>query len=373
MKHISILGSTGSIGTTTLAVAKHLGIEVVAIGAHSNIDLLQKQIIEHRPKVVAVYDTKQAAKLRKRCPAVEILEGEEGMCACATHLLADVVIMGIVGIAALPPTLAAIEVGKKIGLANKEVLVSAGEFITSRAKACGASIIPVDSEHSAIFQCLEKMRSDEVGRIILTASGGPFRNYSKEQLTQVTLKQALNHPTWTMGPKVTVDSSTLVNKGLEMIEAYWLFGHIPHVVIHPQSIIHSMVEAIDGTLFAQMHPHDMSYPIQYAITHPKRAASRFTPFDFTKYPKLEFMVPDSQKFPTLELAKQCLVVGKSLACYLNAANEILVTRFLEGKISWLEITTKLEKLLEQHNPYEVENLEAVMAVDAMGRMEAQAK
>lgn len=369
-KKIALLGSTGSIGKTTLAVAKHLDYKVVALAAHSNIDLLEKQIEEHSPEIVAVYDSTKAQELRMRCPNVTILEGENGLCEVAAYPLADFTLVGIVGVAALAPTLAAIEAGKTIGLANKEVLVSAGEFVMQRAKEKGVQILPIDSEHSAIFQCLERIRKEDLYRIVLTASGGPFRQHTKEQLAQISIKDALNHPTWSMGPKVTIDSSTLMNKGLEMIEAFWLFGQIPDVIIHPQSVIHSMIETIDGTVFAQMHEHDMSYPIQYALTYPTRAPSRFPPFNFAKHGKLEFYLPDTQKFPTLDLAKEALHVGKSLACYLNAANEILVKRFLQEKISWLQIMTKLELLMQRHQPVEISTLETVFAVDQQAREEA---
>ncbi len=370
-KRISLLGSTGSIGTTSLEVAKHLDYAVVAMATYANIDLLEQQIAEYHPEIVAVYDVTKAKELRQRCPNITVLEGESGVCEVAAYPLADFTLVAIVGMAALAPTLAAIEAGKTIGLANKEVLVSAGEFVTKLAKEKGVTLLPIDSEHSAIFQCLEKMGKDEVYRIILTASGGPFRTYTKDQLEAVTLKDALNHPTWTMGPKITVDSSTLMNKGLEMIEAYWLFGRIPDVLIHPQSMIHSMVEAIDGTVFAQLHENNMSYPIQYALTYPKRAPGRFPPFNFIKHSTLEFYLPDTKKFPTLKFAAEALHVGKSLACYLNAANEILVERFLQEKISWLQIASKLETLIQRHQPIEIEAMETVLAVDAMAREEAK--
>ncbi|MCH9609287.1 MAG: 1-deoxy-D-xylulose 5-phosphate reductoisomerase [Chlamydiales bacterium] len=368
---IALLGSTGSIGKTTLRVADHLGYEVVALAAHSNDTLLGEQITRFKPKIVALYDSAAAARVRNRFPSLQVLEGEEGMEEIASFEEASYVIMAIVGMAALRPTLAAILAGKTIGLANKEVLVSAGELVTTLAKEKNVPLIPIDSEHSAIFQCLQKMEKSAVRRIILTASGGPFRNYSEKQLASITKKEALSHPTWNMGPKVTIDSSTLMNKGLEMIEAYWLFKHLPEVVVHPQSLVHSFVEAIDGSIFAQISEPDMSFPIQYALTYPKRAPGLFPPFDFTKNSRFEFYSPDVEKFPALTFAKEALKLGKSLPCYLNAANEILVAKFLQEKIGWLEIGRKLEYLLESHQPIEVKTLENVLAVDAMAREEAE--
>ncbi len=373
MKRLAILGSTGSIGESTLKVAKHLGFPVTALAAHSNITRLAEQIHEFSPQIVAVFDRQKAAELRTQFPNLTILEGQEGMEEVVQQESIDYVVMAIVGLAALAPTIAAIDAGKTIGLANKEVLISAGELISGRARKRGVELIPIDSEHSAIFQCLQKVGNAELHRIILTASGGPFRSHTLDQLACVTLEDALAHPTWDMGAKITIDSSTMMNKGFEVIEAKWLFD-LPvskiDVVVHPQSIIHSMIECIDGTLFAQMHPPDMVYPIQYALTHPERKAGMYPQFDFTKHGRLDFAAPDRQKFPSLDLAYAALEEGKSLACYLNAANEILVERFLQGRIQWREIVQKLETLLSRHNPVETTSLETVCAIDAQARKEA---
>lgn len=281
--------------------------------------------------------------------------------------------MAIAGMEALTPTLQAIHSGKTIGLANKEILVSAGELITQLARDKGVFLIPIDSEHSALFQCLEGKKPHEVRRLILTASGGPFRTFSKERLAQVTLEETLRHPTWNMGKKITVDSSTLMNKGLEMIEAYWLF-QVPlekiDVIIHPQSIVHSFVEFVDGTLLAQLSPPDMWYPVQYALTYPERKKKDSPPFDFRRYGHLEFFPPDHAKFPTLRLAKDALEKGGSFPCYLNAINEVLVTRFLKRNISWQGIIQRLELLMSQHQKNALFSLEEVIVTDQKAREEA---
>ncbi len=375
MKKIAILGSTGSIGTSTAKVVQHLpeAFQVVALAAHSNIELLAEQIRLFKPEIVAVYDVEKGAELKKVFPNQKIVTGEKGLEEAATHHSVEFVVMAIVGSQALKPTLSAIEAGKQIGLANKEVLVAAGELITRLSKAKGVPLIPIDSEHSALFQCLEGRKLEDVGRLILTASGGPFRGYTLEQLKAVTVEKALAHPTWNMGPKVTIDSSTLMNKGLEMIEARWLFNVPPakiDVVVHPQSIVHSFVEMIDGSMLAQLSEPDMIYPIQYALTYPERARGMFPPFDFVKNGKLEFFAPEHQKFPALGLVQQALHEGGSAPCYLNAANEVLVARFLKSEISWLEIVQKLEKLLERHQTENPDSIESVFDVDKRARSEA---
>ncbi|MCP5470072.1 MAG: 1-deoxy-D-xylulose-5-phosphate reductoisomerase [Chlamydiales bacterium] len=368
MKKIALLGSTGSIGKSTLEVARHLKLDVVALGCHSNLELLEKQIQEFQPKVVAVHDRKAAAELRKRV-AIEVLEGEEGMCQLAALPEVEFVLMAILGLAALGPTLCALDAKKALGLANKEVIVSAGELVMSRVDS---PLIPVDSEHSALFQCLQKM--EEPKRLILTASGGPFRNHPKERLASVTREEALAHPTWQMGAKITVDCSTLMNKGFEVIEARWLFD-MPmekiEVVVHPQSIIHSFVEGPDGIVFAQMHEPSMTIPIQYAITYPQRVAGMAPPFDFFAHKQLDFLPPDMERFRCLALAFEAGRQGLSSPCYLNAANEELVKRFLRQEIEWSAIAHKLEKLMERHQASRMHDIETVFAVDQQARREAQ--
>lgn len=372
-KKIAILGSTGSIGTNTLNAIRHLKYEVAALAAHSNIDLLEQQANEFHPQLIAVYDKEQALKLQKRLPQHEIVAGMEGLEAVASFSNADFVVSAITGTLGLIPTLAAIEAGKDVGLANKEALVSGGSLVMELAKKKGVKIIPIDSEHSAIYQCLYGERKESVRKIVLTASGGPFRSYSQEALNQVTANDALNHPTWKMGPKVTVDSSTLMNKGLEVIEAHFLF-EIPldkiEVIIHPQSIIHSLVEYVDNSLIAQMGYTNMIIPIQYALTHPQRQPGTFEAFDFMKQPTLQFFKPDFEKFRCLQLAYNALKEGGTLPCYMNAANEILVHRFLKGEISWTSIAIHLEKLMSSHDTQKVTSIDTVLEVDSVARKEA---
>lgn len=375
MRKIALLGSTGSIGSSTLRIAEHLPeeLKIVALGAHSNIERLSEQIPLFQPEVVAVYDQEKARELQKRFPNTEILAGKEGMAALATHPSVDYVVMAIVGMAALDPTIQAIRAGKTIGLASKEVLVSAGEYIMSLVNQTGATLLPMDSEHSALFQCLEGKEPDEIRRLVITASGGPFLNHTFEQMERITLEEALVHPNWKMGPKITVDSSTLVNKGLEVIEARWLFQIPPEkieVVVHPQSIVHGIVEWCDGSMIAQINEPDMIYPIQYALTYPLRKKGIFPPYDFVKNSRLDFYSPDFKKFPALRLALDTLKEGKSAPCYFNAANEALVSRFLKRELSWREIQISLEKLLERHQVIETNSLEAILNVDQQARVEA---
>ena len=370
MKKIAILGSTGSIGKNTLEVAKHLGYEVSALSAHSNIDLLEEQALKWQPKCLAVFDKEKALELQRRLPEMVILAGIEGLIEVATIPEVDLVVSSIVGARGILPTLKAIEAGKTIGLANKEVLIAAGELIMSAAKKQAVDILPVDSEHSAIFQCLQGECFSSMRRLILTASGGPFRTYSMEELEAITPDTALQHPTWKMGKKVTIDSSTLMNKGLEVIEAKFLFDvslEKIDVVIHPQSIIHSLVEFIDGSLLSQMGEHDMKIPIQYALTYPERKKGIVPCFDFEKYSKLEFFSPDLEKFPCLGLAYEAAEQGGTLPCFMNAANEVLVDQFLEGKISWIEIGKRLESLMGAHQAFPQESFETLLEVDQEAR------
>lgn len=376
MKRLSIFGSTGSIGQSTLRVVDHLQGEftIVALACQKNITLLKEQISQYKPRFVAVEDRKGAKEIRALFPDLIVLEGKEGVAELAALDEVDTVVMAIVGLDALLPTLVAIESGKEIALANKEVLVSAGELVMSEAKKEGVKIIPLDSEHSALFQLLENHYKKEVSRLILTASGGPFRKHSLEALKSVSVEEALKHPTWKMGKKVTIDSSTLMNKGFEVIEAKWLFD-MPieqiEVVIHPQSLVHSFIETVDSTLFAHMHVPDMAHPIQYALTYPKRVPSLIEPFDFTKNGVLEFFPHDSARFPCLDLAFHSVKEGGSLSCYLNAANEVLVHRLLKKELSWWEMTQKLTKMMDKHQKQPLLTLESVLSVDASGRAEAK--
>lgn len=374
MRHrLAILGSTGSIGTQALAVADHLQLQVVALAAGSNAAALEEQARRFRPKLIALADKEEALKLQQKLPGIEVLGGEEGLCAVATMQDADCVISAISGTRGLASTFAAIEAGKKIALANKEVLVSAGALALKMANRYGATIIPVDSEHSAIFQCLQGQSQNSVKRLILTASGGPFYRYSDSQLASITAKEALAHPTWNMGPKITVDSSTLMNKGLEVIEAYWLFqvdlSNID-VVIHPQSIIHSMVEFEDNSTLAQLGLPDMKSAIQYALTYPMRMPGLTKAMDWSQPHTLSFLPVDRARFPCLNLAYQAMQAGKSYPPYLNGANDQLVHRFLSGEIPWHAIGDKLSKLLNSHKPMAVDTLENILATDALARRQA---
>jgi len=377
MKELAILGSTGSIGKNCLAIAKHMGkdaVRVVAIAARHNIKLLEEQAREFNPKLVAVYDLDQARELQKKIPHIPIIGGMEGLEAVATHDQANLVISAISGAIGLAPTLAAIKAGKNIGFANKEVLVAGGEIVMSLVKKHGIDLIPIDSELTAIFQCLKGESSKTVQRLLITASGGPFRTFTADQLENVTIDHALNHPNYRMGPKVTIDSSTLMNKGLEMIEAHWLFN-VPldqiEVIVHPQQIIHSMVEFVDNSIIAQMGDPDMLVPIQYAITYPDRCLGSLKPFDFAKNNTLQFALPDLNKFRCLKLAYEAIRSGGSLPCYMNAANEVLVYRFLNKEIAWKDIANNLEALMNKHSVLPITSFEDILAVDEMARQDAK--
>ncbi len=372
MKNLSILGSTGSIGRSTLQIVDHLPhhFRVSALAVKENIDDLGGQIERYSPDIIAVYDSQKAWELKKRYPRSHIVSGREGLVEAACYSSTDIVVAAIAGTLGLESTLEAIKMGKTIALANKEVLVSGGDVVMKVAKP--HQILPVDSEHSALFQCLMGEPPSKVRRLILTSSGGPFRN--REDLHNITVEEALNHPTWKMGPKVTIDSSTLMNKGLEVIEAYYLFK-TPidqiEVIIHPQSIIHSLVEFVDGSIKAQLSKPDMKMPIQYALTYPDRLPGLLEPFDFVKNSKLEFFKPDTVKFKCLRLAYDCLKEGGSFPGTLNAANEILVERFLNKEISWQDIGNKLEKLLEQHTKTSAHDFESVWEIDLHARKTAK--
>lgn len=367
-KKLAILGSTGFIGAATLKIARHLDLPVVALAAKSNIDLLEAQAREFNPQMIAVYEDGPARILQKRLPHIPVLTGMDGLKAAAS--VGDFAMLAMSGSFGILPAIAAIEAGKEIGLANKEVMISAGELISNLAKKKGVKIIPVDSEHSALFQCLQGGKNEEVRRLILTASGGPFFHKTKEELKRVTLDEAMAHPNFRMGPKVTVDCSTLMNKGLEMIEAKWLYGIDPErveAVIHPQQRIQSCVEFIDGVVMALISEPDMLVPIQYAITYPERLQGMLPPYDFIKNGTLTFYAPDKEKFRCFGLAIDAMLAGKSYPCFLNAANEVLVERFLKKKISWIEIGEKLEKLISSHDPQNLLTLEAILEVDAKAR------
>ena len=368
MKRIAILGSTGSIGCNALNVVRHLPaqLKVAALAARENIDLLEQQALEFQPSLIAVYLPEKARELQKRLPQFTVLAGMEGLKAVAACQEADMVVSAIAGTLGLQPTIEAILAGKDIGLANKEALVSGGALVMRLVREKGVQLIPIDSEHSAIFQCLKGEKKSAVNRIILTSSGGPFRTWSSDQLEKVTVEQALNHPTWKMGPEVMIDSSTLMNKGLEVIEAHWLFNvslDKIEVIVHPQSIIHSLVEFNDYSMLAQMGVPNMIVPIQYAMTYPDRFPGMLKPFDFVKHAKLEFSKPDLSKFRCLALAYEALRQGGSLPCYMNAANEVLVQRFLEGELSWNEIGEQLEEFDEPPSSPPVDDLETILAID----------
>ena len=375
MKRISILGSTGSIGKQTLDVVRQHKdkFEVVAISANSSVDLLLEQIKEFKPKYVAVYDELSAIKLKSMIPSdinIEVLSGMEGLKAISSLDEIDVLLTAIVGMIGLVPTLEAIKKGKDIALANKETLVCAGNLVMNEAKKYGVSILPVDSEHSAIFQCLNGEKNKEIEKIILTASGGPFRGKKKEDLLNVTKNQALKHPNWSMGRKISIDSSTLMNKGLEVIEAKWLFD-VEHnqidVVVHPQSIIHSMVQFIDSSVIAQLGCPDMRLPIQYALSYPDRIECDFERLNLAKIATLTFEEPDMDTFPCLKLAYDTLKMGGTYSAVLNSANEVLVNEFLEDKIGFYDIPYYIEKTLEAHNSISEPTVEDILEIDRWTR------
>lgn len=377
MKRLTILGSTGSIGVSTLdLVTAHPDkFEVVALTAGTNLKLVAEQIEAFRPRLVAVLNEKLANELKGMLNGhrPEVMHGVEGLIAAATIPEADIVVAAIVGAAGLVPTAAAIQAGKDIALANKETLVTAGHLIMPMAAAKGVNIYPVDSEHSAVFQSLQGHRREDVKRIILTASGGPFRDYPIEKLPQVSVQDALNHPNWSMGQKITIDSATMMNKGLEVIEARWLFdvpGEEIGVLIHPQSIIHSMVEYIDGCVMAQLGVPDMKAPIAYALTYPERVTTGVKPLDLAALSGLVFREPDFGRFPALKLAYRALEDGESMPAVMNAANEVAVAAFLAGKIRFTHITQCIEKTMDAHSPCSLASIEEVLHADRWGRDKA---
>ena len=378
MKNITLLGSTGSIGrqTVEVALANPDKIKIKALVAHKSDELLEEQIKLLQPDLAVLSDKEAAARLTSRYHGrTEILTGEEGVLAAATYAGSDTVLASMVGYAGLRPTLAAINCGKNIALANKETLVAAGSIVMQAVADKGVSLTPVDSEHSAIFQALRGGRENEVKRLIITASGGPFRGKKRSELENVTLAQCLNHPNWSMGKKVTLDSSTLANKGLEVMEAHWLFN-MPYekiaVVVHPQSIVHSLVEFCDGSVIAQMGDPDMRLPIQYALSWPERYPYAFDQLDLVKYGTLTFEAPDLEAFPSLAIAIECGKAGGTLPCAFNAANEEAVNAFLEGKIKYLDIPYITASVTQAHHNVLVPTLEDIEAADAAARVAAQA-
>jgi 1-deoxy-D-xylulose-5-phosphate reductoisomerase len=379
VKRIAILGSTGSIGRSALAVVEaHADrLEVVGLAAGANAALLADQIQAFRPRVVAMGSTAAVQRLgleRAAWRPPQVGTGTPGLVAVATHPDADIVLCASSGSAGLEAVLAAIEAGKTIALANKEVLVMAGALVTAAARRRGVAILPVDSEHNAIHQCLEGRAPSEVARLVLTASGGPFLGQRADALAGVGPEDALRHPTWRMGRKITIDSATLMNKGLEVIEAHWLFG-VPgdrvDVVIHPQSVVHSMVELIDGSVLAQLGVADMRLPIQYAFSYPERWAARLAPLDLTRCGALEFHHPDHAAFPCLRLAYRALAAEGSLPAVLNAANEVAVAAFLAGRLAFTAIPEVIERAMAAHAPGPVNTLADVRAVDAWARAYSQ--
>ncbi|WP_293736773.1 1-deoxy-D-xylulose-5-phosphate reductoisomerase [uncultured Phascolarctobacterium sp.] len=377
MKHISLLGSTGSIGKQTLEVvaANPDKLKVRALAAHRSDELLEQQIRQFEPDIAVLSDKDAAARLAARYHGkTKILAGDEGLLAAATYDGADTVLASMVGYAGLRPTLAAIECGKNIALANKETLVAAGSLVMAAVRKHGVSLTPVDSEHSAIFQSLRGGAEKEVKRLIVTASGGPFRGKKRSEMENVTLAQCLKHPNWSMGPKVTLDSSTLANKGLEVMEAHWLFD-MPYdkidVVVHPQSIVHSLVEFCDGSVIAQLGEPDMRLPIQYALSWPDRFDYSFEQLDLVKAASLTFEAPDLEAFPSLKIAVDCGKAGGTLPCAFNAANEEAVNAFLHDKIKYLDIPYITAAVTQAHDNVAEPQIEDIEQADAWARAEAQ--
>lgn len=369
MKKIVILGATGSIGRQTLEVVDEQSeIEVVGLSANTSVDLLEAQVRKYKPKKVAVMDEASAKALKGRVGHLtEVVQGMEGLIEVAVMPEADIVVTAVVGMIGLKPTVAAIKAGKDIALANKETLVTAGALIMPMVKAHGVKLLPVDSEHSAIFQSMQGEKASAVASVIITASGGPFRGYTKDRLKTVTLEQALKHPNWAMGAKITVDSSTLVNKGLEVIEAKWLFDVTPEqiqVVVHPESIVHSLVEYVDGSIIAQMGYPDMKLPIQYALGYPERLANDYRRLRLADVGNLTFEAPDMDAFRGLHLAYEALRTGGTMPIVFNAANEALVARFLNREIHHHQITTLIEEAMMAHEVTTYTSVEQVLETEA---------
>ena len=377
-KKIAILGSTGSIGVSTLDVVAQFPerFEVIGLAAQRNIDLLEEQIRQQHPKVVSVADEELGHELRRRCGAdVDVVMGEDGTIQVATHPDVELVVSAIVGFAGLVPTYHAVQADKHIALANKETLVIAGELFMPEIARRGLSLLPIDSEHNAIFQSLHGHRKQDVQRILLTCSGGPFRNHTAEQLATVTRADALNHPNWEMGQKITIDSATLMNKGLEVIETHWLFN-VPfddiQVVVHPQSAIHSMVEYIDGSVIAEIGVPDMRIPIAYALTYPERLPLNVPTINLFELGAFTFEAPDMERFPCLRYAYDAGKIGGTMPAALNAANEVAVDAFLKERIGFSDIAATIKHVVNTHTVQSLETLDHAIAADRWARMAAQA-
>jgi 1-deoxy-D-xylulose-5-phosphate reductoisomerase len=376
MKNISLLGSTGSIGVNTLDVVERNpeSFQVLAMSAGSNIDLFAEQVRKFKPKIASLFDSTKISTLKERVTDldVEIIIGdEEGSIAVATCPDTDVVVSGVVGSAGLVPAMEALKAGKNLALANKETLVIAGELVLREAEKTNAQIIPIDSEHSAIFQALNGEKKEHIKKIILTASGGPFRTFSSIEMENVTVKDALNHPNWDMGAKITIDSSTMMNKGLEYIEAKWLFGvDTPvDIIVHPQSIIHSMIEFVDTSIIAQLGIPDMRIPIAYALTYPDRLKCNLPSLDLASMRDLTFEAPDFERFPCLQLAIDAMEIGQTMPAILNAANEIAVQAFLDELIPYKDIAELIRMVMHNHLPTQLNDLQDVLNADKWAREE----
>jgi len=384
MQKVAILGSTGSIGRNTLDVVDRLvpRFQVVALSGGTNAELIAEQTARYKPEIVSVASDQHAKELVERLQGLNvgvptIKTGMEGMLAVATHAEAEIVVSATVGALGLLPTYKAIELGRRVAIANKEPLVMAGQLMQKCAQENGAEILPVDSEHNALHQCLRGERSSEVVRLILTASGGPFRSATIEEMQQATVAQAIKHPTWQMGAKITIDSATMMNKGLEVIEARWLFGFTADqidIVIHPQSVVHSMIELVDGSFLAQMGLTDMRLPIQYAMTYPDRLVLDLPRLNLTNLQKLEFFAPDESRFPAITLAYKALRLGGIAPTVLNAANEVAVARFLDGSIGFMDIPKVIDNALsncEKQGVGSLSSIEDALAADAKTRQMAE--
>lgn len=374
MKNITILGSTGSIGVSTLEIisAHPDRFQVIALTAGKNLELFERQIRQFSPRIAVVASETDVPRLKELCCGLDvtIMGGVEGLISAATADETEMVVAAIVGAAGLAPTAAAIRAGKDIALANKETLVTAGHLFMDLVKEYGVRLFPVDSEHSAIFQSIEGHRNDDIQKIILTASGGPFLNTPSQNLAKVTVRDALNHPNWSMGKKITIDSATMMNKGLEVIEARWLFDtpvERIEVNIHPQSIIHSMVEYIDGCVIAQLGTPDMKAPIAYALAYPERITTGVKPLDLTSLSGLTFFNPDHEKFRCLGLAYKAITAGESMPAVMNAANEIAVEEFLDGRIGFTQIADTIERTMTAHIAHDLHSIDEVLKADLWGR------
>ncbi len=376
MKKVVLLGSTGSIGTSTLKVAEDLPdqIRLIGLAAGNNGDLLLKQTLRHRPEAISINDPGRARELENTLGvSTRVYAGEEGLLKLATLPAADIVLIAIVGTAGLQPALAAIRAGKDIAVASKEILVMAGEIVMNEARKNGVRVLAVDSEHSAIFQCLDGHEPSSVRALWLTASGGPFRTTLKEEFAAISVERALQHPCWVMGRKITIDSATLFNKGLEMIEARWLFDiemARVRVLVHPQSVVHSMVEFVDGSMLAQLSSPDMCLPIQYALTYPERVASQRVQTNLARLGQLTFEEPDRERFPALDLARRAGEVGGTLPAVLNAANEVAVNAFVKRSINFPQISELVGRVMDRHTVVAHPRLEQILEADAWARQEA---